>query len=51
LTRPNTAGSEPIGNNVADTSATTNTVDSPNCGNANHCNTSANQASMRRILP
>ncbi|MNW09522.1 hypothetical protein D3C71_2065330 [compost metagenome] len=35
--RPATAGSDPNGSSVADTSATIKTVLSPNWGRASHC--------------
>ena len=50
LTRPNTAGSLPNGNNVADTNATTNTVLSPNSGSASAASKAANQASIAAII-
>ena len=50
LIRPNTAGSEPSGSNVADTSDTTKTEDKPDSGKANAVRTEANQASMGPII-
>ena len=42
-TRPASAGSEPSGNKVADTSDTTNSVSRPYCGNDSQAMTPANQ--------
>lgn len=47
LTRPNSTGSEPIGNSVAATKATTNSVDSPYSGSASAARSCCNQASIR----
>ena len=50
MTKPNTAGSDPIGNKVAEISDTTNTVLKPNSGKANVFNKEVIQASMRRSV-
>jgi hypothetical protein len=42
-TRPASAGSDPSGNKVADTSDTTNSVSRPYCGNDSQAVTPANQ--------
>src|SRR5262245_60464293 len=47
LMSPKTAGSEPIGSSVAETSATTNTVLRPNSGSASHPSIWCSQASIR----
>src|SRR5690349_16446667 len=46
LTRPNTAGSDPIGNSVAEMKATTKTVLRPNFGSASSARADSSQASM-----
>ena len=49
LTKPNSTGSEPIGNKVAEMKATTNTVLRPCCGRASHCINSLSQSSMGAV--
>ena len=47
LTRPNTTGSEPSGNNVADRNDTTKTVLRPYWGRASKASSESIQASIR----
>src|SRR5574344_81007 len=47
--RPTTAGSEPMGNKVAEIKAMTNTVLKPNSGRASQCKRVGIQASIRAI--